>query len=200
MSLETLDRKIEALRADAANRISTYRRVTADVRADTTLSKEGKSLKLGGTKERVTSEVADLQRQENEAIAAEIQSLERSIGGTVGSASGADLISFRDAQDRANRTTNATDALAALRSAINTNDRELARAYLMRAVTQQDADPVAQALAGIGGKGSPWSDVVQEYANAYPDAAKAVDDLYTIRSRERDRTRTLLSAGAYVVL
>ena len=199
MSLETLDRKIENLRADATSRISGYRQFVAGVNTDPTLTAAGKAQKLAGSKERTKEEVAALKAQEDTAIADEIRNLERAIGGTAG-ATGANVISFRDAQDRANRVITPAEALNGLRAAITTDDRELARAYLMRAVTEQDQDPVARALSGIGADVGDWSTLVREYINAYPNSAQAVTDLFELRRRERSTQHMFLSAGAYVVL
>lgn len=196
MSLDTLDNKISSFRADAAKLIEAFREYEASVKSDPTLTLEGKYQKLDGRKDQLKQAVAALEEHEKTAVASEIQSLERSIGGTAG-IGGADIISFRDAQDRASRASDAREALIGIRTAITTDDKELARAYVMRAVTERDQNPVTLALGDEGT--DEWSSVVQTYIDAYPATAQAVSDLFQLRRRERSAQFGFHAAGAYYV-
>lgn len=198
MSLAQLESRIASLRESAATIRTGYQNQVRSIRGDGNLSDAGKVEQLAGLWEAATQRASALQEEELELMATTALSLEQTLFGTAGS-SGADIISFRDARDRASRIESPEEAVVALRSAFRSKDTELAKAIVAHAVTQRDGDPVALALAGIASDKTGWPGVITLYAETYPESAPVLRDLYAIRQRENNRQHDFERAMSYVV-
>jgi protein required for attachment to host cells len=158
MSLDSLDQKIEAVRAQAA-RIQTNITVeTAAIEKDQNLSPAGRQEAVNTLKNRSKESMTALRAEETRIATEWRDSLRRSVMGTVGSDS-ASIISYRDAQDRASRLESSDDAAKVMDRALTSGDTTLARA-------------VAEVALSNG-----YRDVYASYANANPSTANQAKDL-----------------------
>lgn len=198
MSLDALDRQITALRDEAARISSNYQSTVRSIREDRNLSQEGITGKLAGLHEDASAKVKTLEQRERTLLAETTLALEQKIGGTAG-ATADQVIQFRDAQDRAAALTTPRQASEALEKAVRRGDKDLARAYVLHAIEQRDADPVQRAFEGISDDEGLWASVLQQYANAYPDTAETLGDLLQLRRRDTDRQAAFMNSMRYTV-
>lgn len=112
MSLEFIDGKIEDIRAQATRLAEDYSRTQHEVSRDPNLTDIGKREYLAPLHEELGEKLKALRQQEKDVIKTKRESLERNVFGLpAGTTSDpARLVSFRDAQDRANRLTDRDDA------------------------------------------------------------------------------------------
>lgn len=180
MSLATVNDRVGKLR-DEADAIKRKSRIDQEfVTHATHLSESGKDAELGPIRDSLKTRLAELQAQEKKIVADEILSLERRVYGTVGSSPEA-VISFRDAQERAERIDTPSDGLRAMQRSLTSNDAGLAQAILGRALE-------------LG-----WREVVDEYAASNPGVASAVSELATLRTQQNDIRGVIMQAMHYEV-
>jgi hypothetical protein len=170
MSLEFIEGKIDDIRAEAANLVDDYSRTQAEIANDPRLTTDGKREELAPVHESVSAKLKALRQQEKDVVKTKRESLERSVFGIpAGTASDpARLVSFRDAQDRANRLTDRDDAEQAYKSALRSDDTILAQAILGQALNRG------------------WSNVTVDYLERNPQSRADLDDLKTIREYEQN--------------
>lgn len=87
------------------------------------------------------------------------------------------LVSFRDAQDRANRLTDRDDAEQAYKSALRSDDNVLAQAILGQALTRG------------------WNNVTDDYLSRNPQSRSDLNDLQELSRYENN---TLLALVHYI--
>lgn len=180
MTLDALNTEIANYRNQAIDAISRYREHRRQIEADTKLTSEGKHELLRDTHRAVKEGVAKLQQQEDAAVAAKQESLQRSLVARLGS-NGADVVAMRDAEDRADKLNDSNEAMRAIERAVRMDDRSLAHAVIRRANE-----------AG-------WTDVVDKAAQAYPSAGEAIKDLAALHQYTSDLTQGFVRAATYVV-
>jgi hypothetical protein len=160
MSLAQLESEIDDLRAQAASIQSRWARNSDSLNNDNDLSDTGKRAKLDSEHSRVNAKLSDLRKREKELIAAKKQFLEKSLFGLSSLTSDpAQIIAYRDAQDRAARLTRAADAQELFASAVRSEDRTLAAAILGKALANG------------------WNSIIDEYVRQHPSAGETLDDL-----------------------
>ena len=123
MSLAQLESQIDDLRAQAERVQQRWARTSDQLAGDNTLSDAGKRAKGDSEHQRVSAQLSDLRKKEIELITAKKQSLERRLFGlsSVTSSDPAQIIAYRDAQDRAARLTHMDEARDALTAAIRSD-------------------------------------------------------------------------------
>ncbi|KZF00881.1 hypothetical protein A2J03_09860 [Rhodococcus sp. EPR-157] len=170
MSLEFIEGKIDDIRAEAAGVIDEYSRTQDEVSRDPNLTDTGKREHLAPIHESTSEKLKALRQQEKDVVRAKRENLERSVFGLpAGSASDpARLVSFRDAQDRANRLTDRDEAEQAYKSALRSDDSVLAQAILGQALTRG------------------WSNVTSDYLERNPQSRADLVDLKAIREYEQN--------------
>jgi methanogenic corrinoid protein MtbC1 len=178
MSLDILDKQLDAVRARAAalqGNVSAQKRY---IQEDPALSPTGKQEALDAlaTESRLTME--KLRAEEDKLALDKKASLERTVSGSVGTDSAA-IINYRDAQDRADKLETHGEAARMMTRALNSGDKTLASA-------------VAQAAVEKG-----WNDVYQPYAKQNPVIAEAVEDLSVLNRYFSDVTMVMSRAMAY---
>lgn len=158
MSLDSLDQKIEAVRARATSIQNNIVVETAAIQKDPNLSPAGQQEAVNAVKNRAKDSMAALRTEETRLATEWRDSLRRSVMGTVGTDS-ASIISYRDAQDRAARLEHSEEAGRVMDRALTSGDTTLARA-------------VAEVALSNG-----YRDVYAAYANANPSIASQAKDL-----------------------
>ncbi|PPG18966.1 hypothetical protein C5C74_08295 [Rathayibacter sp. AY1E8] len=174
MALTQLNKQIEAIRARAADMTKTLRTTQSSIDSDPTLSDQGKQETKQAYVDQTREALADLRSQENALVKAKTQELERALDSAVGTG-GADIIAFRDAQDRAARLEEEDDAVNLLSQAIRVSDKSLAFAVFRTGLDKA------------------WPRVRDVFLTEYPQAAETVADLrqlqqYHANSIERTLT------------
>ncbi|SIR97884.1 hypothetical protein SAMN05445060_1915, partial [Williamsia sterculiae] len=85
-----------------------------------------------------------------------------------------DVVSYRDAQDRATRILDPDDAQTAYTNALRSDDKVLAQAILAQALTHN------------------WTAITNDYRSRNPSAASALDDLTQIGQYENNGMMALM--------
>ena len=178
MSLDYLDQQLEAVRAKAATVQGNLTTTKRAINSDPSLSQVGKDEAVRSLMESSQSLITSLRKEEDKLAADKLASLERTISGSVGSDS-ASIISYRDAQDRADRLEKHDDAVRLMERALSSGDKTLASA-------------VAQAAIPKG-----WDDVYQPWASQNPGVAEAVNDLAQLNRYFNDMRMVMNRAMAY---
>lgn len=156
--------------ARSQDAIETYREQLDAIRADTTLSNNGRRAKIASAYD-AAREIVDHSKEKHEwTKQAQRQKLERKVfGPPTKMLTGADAISWRDAQDRAAKLLPASysepvdndvlqaEALGLLNRALQSGDDHLARAIVTVAFDMR------------------WADVADAYATASPDTDTVVE-------------------------
>jgi hypothetical protein len=170
MSLEFIEGKIDDIRAEAADLVDQYSRTQDEVSRDPNLTDAGKREHLAPIHESVSEQLKALRQREKDIVKTKRESLERSVFGLpAGTTSDpARLVSFRDAQDRANRLTDRDEAEQAYKSALRSDDRVLAQAILSQALTRG------------------WSNVTNDYLERNPQSRADLNDLEAIGQYEQN--------------
>jgi hypothetical protein len=149
----------------------------ARIREDKRLTPEAKRADItqayNSAKEAMQSVQADLQQQQ-EAIKTD-RVFRRVFGNS--SATGADIIAARDADDRASRLESADEAASALARAEKNQDASLARAIALRAY-QEAKSPFARG----------WAEVLSSYSGSRPGAAEDVAELARLSSDSLEKS------------
>jgi len=179
MSVAYVDGLIDKVRAEASQTQIAHGKIIAEINADTTLSAEGKRLRVSESNDSIKAHLQALKAREMQLVDDEITRLERLLDAKAGTTS-SDIIAFRDAQDRAERISDWNEADRILERAERTGDKTLAHAVFRRALD------------------SGWTSTTQAFAKANPDLAEAAKDLSTWkRFREPDMSRALAYSSAW---
>jgi hypothetical protein len=178
MSLTLLNQQIETLRSRATTLRANAQASLDAISRDASLSTIGKDNSYREVKDRSKASMDALQAEEDKLLTDKLTALERTVTGAAGSDSGS-IINYRDAQDRADRITERSEATRLMTRALNSGDKTLASA-------------VAQAALGHG-----WVDVYQSYATENPSNASAFEDLAAIKHSIDDIGSVIARAMAY---
>lgn len=158
MSLEDLDKKIEANRAAALRISRDARDQMKAVRDDPRRTDLAKQELIPQIVEEAKPRLAELAAREQQMVDEHQRFLQRQIYGTAGSSPEA-VISFRDAQERADRIEEPRPALISMQRALLNKDDGMAQALLGRAFDQG------------------WGDVINAYATENPALRTYLTDL-----------------------
>lgn len=173
MSLASLERQIEDIRAQAEAARNSYQSRTGEIDRDPTLSEEGRRLAREQATSSIGPRLKELRAKEDALINAEINSLELQLDSKTGNTVN-DIIAFRDAQDRAERIDDPNEAERILTRAMRQGDTSLAHAIFRR------------------GLDSGWPTVVATFTNEHPELETAARDLKQLyRFRENTFARTI---------
>lgn len=147
----------------------------ADVRAareDLTLSPLGRYQRLQTLYTTARDRVGQLRSGLDQSTNGDRRTLERRLFGLPGSAGAADVVSFRDAQDRVASVKRAEDLGELMERASTSGDEMLLRAGFARA-WQESANPLGS---------DTWAGLVAEYLDQYPSARRDADALSQLTS------------------
>ena len=185
MSLAYLESQIAELRAKATGIQRQWAADASDIRADPSLSPQGKQEELEHGYAANKSTLTALRQQEIDLVEAKRRSLEKSLFGlsSVASSDPNQIIAYRDAQDRVARISDATEAQELYDSAVRSDDKTLISAILARAVTPN--------LAG----GPSWRSVRDAHVKQRPSDGEALADLARLQSYN-----TMQRTVAYAIL
>jgi len=180
MAFEFLRSEIEALRkqADDARRglEHTLRAIDGDERLTPAAREDDKRNATAQTREICKS----LLQQEKQLIATRKDELSRRLDSSTGTTS-ADVIAFRDAQDRADRIEDRETAERILARAIRSGDTSLSHAIFQKALD------------------SSWDGIVNQFSEAHPDSAQVAQDLSTLNAELTDGQSVFARTVAYMV-
>ncbi|MDO9398387.1 MAG: hypothetical protein Q7T71_17720 [Herbiconiux sp.] len=179
MSLDQVDKQMDAVRERAARVQSNASARKNQINQDPNLTPQGRDAAL----EKVNTEsraIMDQLRAEEIKLATDKRdSLRRTVMGTVGTDSSS-IISYRDAQDRADKLEDRDEAERVMQRALTSGDKALASAVAEAALSKD------------------YRSVYEIYAAANPATAEAAKDLATL---ERYFTEgSLHRAVAYMVM
>lgn len=180
MTLDTMHADIAAVRARAVPVQRDFAATKTAIIADINLSLDGKDAAIREARARAKAQMDALQAEEARIVAAKHASLQRSTADVVGTDSGS-IITYRDAQDRADRLTSAEEASRIMTRALTNGDRTLASA-------------VATAALGHG-----WRSVYDTWAAKNPTASAAMRDLAELENGMQQIGTVLGRAMAYSV-
>lgn len=156
MTLAQLDKKLDDIRAEATRTWQEHKREAEFIQNNRDLTdvakKEHTDRSLTVTREALKK----LEQSEYAEIESSKRAAERAINATAGSSSH-DIISFRDAQDRAERITDHSEARRIMDRALASADTVLATAVMRQAVSQG------------------WEDVYQAFTAEHPQIASHVE-------------------------
>lgn len=162
MSTAHIAEQIKAVRARAESTSNVgygeIQQIDKDPNLSDTYRKQLRGEKAAAVKERL----AALRDEEKSIITRAITEAERTLDSKVGG-SGADLIAFRDAQDRAERLQDQDSARQMLARALRNDDHTLAHAVFRRGVD------------------TGWQDVINLFKQENPNSASAATDLQNLQ-------------------
>lgn len=176
MTIDNLTTTVEGLRNQALAAKGAFNADRAAIMGDARLTPIGRREALDELRASTNATLAKLGSAETEAIDAALLATRRKIAGTV--AGNEDIISFRDAQDRADSLTDARDAARIMDRALLTGDKPLAAAVMGRAVSEG------------------WRDVTDRYAQDNPASAMDYNDQAEIVAF-RDNLQQVFQRGAH---
>lgn len=165
MSLTQLNENVDQIRAQATAAWNEYKRFEASVNGNQHFSAEGKKAQIQEALQETRRVLKGFEQKEVAEFEKKRRAAEEALNRTSGSAS-QDIISFRDAQDRAERLENDRDADRVMTRALASKDTTLATAVMRHAVANG------------------WTDVYDRYAAEYPSTAEHIADLATINRYE----------------
>lgn len=170
----TTGEQVKAYEVNAA-----YQRDIADVRADGSLSNEGKVSKMAAIYTAAAETLRGLQGQEQASEGEKRAHLLRELFGIRGTADPSAAISYRDAQDRAGSLLDERDAVRLIEQADLSGDEHLARA-------------VARCAYDNG-----WGDVLTAFAASRPQLASKIQEL---RELQPSIDRILGAGGSFAIV
>jgi len=173
MSVAYVDGLIDEVRAEATRLQTHLMRELEAINRDTSLSEAGKAQQRDQTRAATKSQMQALNAKELHLVDEEIARLERQLDAKSGNTS-SDLIAFRDAQDRADRIADWTEANRILERALRSDDKSLAHAVFRVAIEKR------------------WRSTIELFTTANPALAEAANDLGIWKKfREPDFGRAL---------
>lgn len=156
--LQTIDDRVEATRSQARQLVASHHVFAETIANDPRLTVSAKSDDTDAGKKELQQKLNALWEREKQLVADGIRDLQRRVYGTAGTTPDA-VISFRDAQERADRLTKEDEALPIMSRALINRDTGMADALLARAFDKN------------------WTNVIQAYSAEYPLRARDVSDL-----------------------
>lgn len=178
MTLTYLETQINQLRDDAASQKRRFREQTDGIKSNRDLTDEAKERQIAELRTQTDRTLLDLENKEAAIINDKLASLRRTIDGPVGTAA-TDVIQFRDAQDRADRLTEQSDAERVMERALRSNDTSLAHAVFQRALEYG------------------WTTVIDSFTAANPATREAVNDYITLDRFQNDMGRVFERSLTY---
>jgi hypothetical protein len=176
MSTEYVEERIQGIRDRAKQQMKALDQSLRAIAADESLSDQGKTTQREQTRASYKAHLRTLRQEEEGLIDGTIKTLERELDAKTGNTS-TDIIAFRDAQDRADRIANGTEAQRIMARALRTSDTVLAHAVFRRALEDGWREPIKQFLA------------------EKPGAEDTVNDLERLRHlRDDSLSRTMIYA------
>jgi len=172
-----------SLQAEATRVQREFEQALLPIRADTTLTAEGKKRAIAGLFAPIVEEVMSIQRRETDRHERALARTEAEIFGASLGADTAGVVSSRDAFDRAESLPRDKEGLRQgkklLERAEKTNDEALVRAVLVTALERG------------------WADVVDDFRRRNTDLGPALDRYVTLR--EYDPSKSQLSFYTYKI-
>ena len=141
MSLTQLKSQIEELRAQVSSIQKRSSRTKDSIANDRNLSEQGRQAKLDAERDRTREQLRGLKRKETELINTKKQTLEWKLFGlsNVTSSDPAQVLLYRDSQDRAARLARSDEAQQVFAAALRSDDKTLAAAVHRRDRTARQA-------------------------------------------------------------
>jgi len=136
MSLKYLDEQIEAVRVRATAGQVGAQRERREIEQNPNLSAEGKKLEIAEVNDYLKSSMAALRAEEGKLADDKRAELERTVLGTVDT-DPSSVISYRDAQDRAEKITDSAEAERLMSRALSSGDKTLAIAIAHTALEKR---------------------------------------------------------------
>jgi hypothetical protein len=161
---DELNGRIDALRSEARRLVADGTELRAVVAKDSNLTPQGKADTLKRYFDTASNKMDQFKEEELRILRTTLDEKKTALFAMLGSTA-SDLIAMRDAEERADRISDHSDAASALERATRTGDRSLAYAILRRALD-----------AG-------WRDVVAKAFEAFPEAADTVGDIQDLDER-----------------
>lgn len=168
MGLESLEAEIATIRQTAANVQRAYGEQVTNIQRDGSLSDSGKSEQKSDAYTNARTELLTLIQREEAAIDAAINKRKATIEAPT-KPTAASIISYRDAQDRADRLEDAEEATRLIERAIRQDDLYLAHAIFDRATREG------------------WRGVSQAFTRANPQYADTVRELQALMAAKDAR-------------
>lgn len=178
MSLDTLNKKVDALREEADLLKRTFIKQREAIMSDRSLSDEGRKEVLSVRLMEVNARRAQLESEEVKALDAEVQSATGSLAMRTGGTT-YDPIAERDAHDRADRLASESEAVKVVERSLVNDDRSLTQAVLRRAITEG------------------WDGAIAVIGTKYPLAVEAVETIQAIQQHRENPTETMTRAITY---
>lgn len=161
-----------------------FQRGVAGIRSDTNLSAEGRQAAILPLYNATKVKIDALRAQEQTDATRRQATLEREIFGTIGSSDPGAVISYRDAQDRANALPaigGEADAVRLLEQAQRSGDTQLAKAIAQRAFT-------------VG-----WVNALNAFGEANPRTGEQIQELFDIHQDQGSRASQFDASMAFNV-
>ncbi|MGW9020188.1 hypothetical protein ACWGOE_01750 [Leucobacter chromiiresistens] len=155
--------KIKQLRDTAKQASKTYSAELREIQQDPQLSDQGRAERTAEVEAAHKTQRRTGINTENDIIESKVAELERRLDGFVGYGSG-DIITYRDAQDRAEAVIDGDRALKLMERALRSNDRTLAHALFRTAVDNH------------------WTEAQRAFAKENPTVAALVGDVEKLRA------------------
>jgi hypothetical protein len=155
-----------------------FDRTCANIRADTDLSDSGKQRAMAAAYLKCAVSLAEIRAAESDATAARRSALELQVFG-IGPGGPMAAADYRDAQDRAEQSTQPKEALRLLDRTTRTGDETLAKAIASHAVEMG------------------WSMVLDQYASTRQSVHDALAELRRIDSETADSAARLARGAIY---
>jgi len=166
MALAFLESQIEEVRAKAESAHASHESRRREIDRDPTYSESYKQQLHSENVERTRANLSAFRAQEDQLIDNRVKELERTLDSAMGNTA-ADIIAFRDAQDRAERLTERDEAERVLARALRNDDKSLAHAVFRRALD-----------AG-------WTTVIDQFTRDNPTITDTVSDLRRLKSAQQ---------------
>jgi len=180
MSLDILESQIQNNRDLAESVTDQANRELSAVKNDPRLTEDARYQDTAKIRNDLREKLAALRDKEDAIVADKLRSLERTVLGTAGS-NPAEVISYRDAAERAASVDDLREAEEMMRRALLSGDSGLAKALLNRAVE----------------KG--WSTVADAYSAENPTIGGALNDLMRLKSW-KNNPNTMVGRWIYAVI
>lgn len=165
MALDQLNQKIDQIRNSATAAWKEHKDLEKFVNSNRNLSDAGRRAEIDESLTKTRARLRELEQMEMDEIAKAERRASEALNRKGGN-SPSDIISFRDAQDRAERVEAPAEAERIMKRAILSDDPILATAIMRRAITQG------------------WDSVYAMYADEHPDVGEHVKDLAQISRYE----------------
>lgn len=179
MSLESFETSVEMVRVEAKELSKQYGELTASIDANPSLSAQGKAEEKEAAYAEFRPRMDALRDRENAHIDLAIKNRLSAIEAPAGGLSVGEMPSFRDAQDRAEKISDKSEALTLIERALRHGDKHLAHAILRVAVD----------------KG--YSNAINAFEKAKPGMKETIDELAQLKRFREDTQQGLQHTFIY---